>query len=195
MKNLLKEKSYESTLTIPNIITFLGIVSTVFYSYGFLTNNRWLLGITLFLAGLSDLLDGVAARRLKQRTRIGEFLDPLRDRLLLLVVLLNIVYLKLDQLPFILFLGVLIVGFELCTAFCNFLLVPSQKRKVHYIGKLRQATHLLLAGFVILSHYFRDIIYSITGFNFDFSINLTLSLMALSSCAVFICYLFRTKKF
>lgn len=194
MKNLWGEKPYESILTIPNIITFLGIVSIVFYSYGFLTNSRWLLGITLFLAGLRDLLDGVAARRLKQRTRIGEAIDPLRDRLLLLAVLLNIIYLNFNKFGFILFWGGVIGGFELLTAFYNLTLVCPEKRKVLLIGKLRQAGHLLLAGFVLLSRYFQDIIYSIFRFDFNFTLESALPIMAICSCAAFICYVCRAKR-
>ncbi len=152
MKNLslFEEKSYESVVTVPNIITFSGIIALVFYAYGFLTNNKWLLGVMLFLAGLSDLLDGETARILKQKTRLGEFLDPLRDRLLLLSIFLNIVYLNLDQLPFIILCGGMIVGFESLNVICNLTLSPS---KIHLIGKLRQVGYLL-AGVAILSHYF-----------------------------------------
>ncbi len=189
LKSLFEEKPYESIVTVPNLITFSGIVAIGFYAYGFLTNSRWLLGIMLFLAGLSDLLDGEAARTLKQKTRLGEFLDPLRDRLLLLAVILNLAYLNLDALPFILFWGGMIIGFELLIVIYNLALVPPQKRKVHLVGKLRQAAHLLLAGFVLLSYYFRDVIYGIAGFNFDFSITFALPLMALCSCVALICYI------
>ena len=39
--------------------------------------------ILFVLAGISDGLDGVLARALKQRTRLGEYLDPIADKLLL----------------------------------------------------------------------------------------------------------------
>ncbi len=187
--SLFKEKPYESIVTVPNIITIAGIITVGFYAYGFLTSNRWLLGIMLFLAGLSDFLDGEVVRRLKQKTRLGEFLDPLRDRLLLLAVLVNIFYVV--KLNLLIFWGALIVGFEIMTALNNLFLVAPRKRKVHLVGKLRQAAHLLLAGFMILSFYFRDIIYSIANINFNFPPTLTLPLMAFCSCAAFICYIWR----
>ena len=37
----------------------------------------------LFRSGVSDGLDGLLARALKQRTRLGEYLDPIADKLLL----------------------------------------------------------------------------------------------------------------
>ncbi len=190
LKSLFKEKSYESVVTVPNIITFSGIVAIGFYTYGFLANSRWLLGIMLFLAGLSDLLDGEVARRLYQKTRIGEFLDPLRDRLLLLAVLANIFY--ITDFRLLILWGSFIVGFEVLTALNNLFLVTPRNRKVHIVGKLRQAAHLLLAGLVVLSFYFKDIIFGITSINFNFPPDLALPLMAFCSCAAFICYIWHT---
>jgi len=190
LKSLFKEKSYESVVTVPNIITFSGIVAIGFYTYGFLASSRWLLGIMLFLAGLSDLLDGEAARILKQKTRLGEFFDPLRDRLLLAAVLVNIFYVVKFNL--LIFWGALIAGFEILTALNNLFLIAPRNRKIHIVGKLRQAAHLLLAGFVVLSFYFRDVIFGITNINFNFPPDLTLPLMAFCSCVAFICYIWHT---
>ena len=42
----------------------------------------WLAGGVFLAAGLTDLLDGWLARRLKKDSRMGRFLDPLADKLL-----------------------------------------------------------------------------------------------------------------
>jgi cardiolipin synthase len=39
--------------------------------------------VLLWMAGLSDSMDGLLARALKQRTKLGEFLDPIADKALL----------------------------------------------------------------------------------------------------------------
>ena len=39
--------------------------------------------VLLWLAGISDGLDGLLARALKQRTTLGQFLDPIADKALL----------------------------------------------------------------------------------------------------------------
>ena len=42
----------------------------------------WALGLFI-LAGISDALDGLLARLLKQKTLLGQYLDPIADKLLL----------------------------------------------------------------------------------------------------------------
>jgi cardiolipin synthase len=47
-------------------------------------DGHWKLAfVLLWLAGLSDGLDGLLARALKQRTTLGQFLDPIADKALL----------------------------------------------------------------------------------------------------------------
>jgi len=49
-----------------------------------LIERDYRLALTLFvLAGLTDMLDGFLARKLHQQTRIGQYLDPIADKLLL----------------------------------------------------------------------------------------------------------------
>jgi len=47
-------------------------------------DRHWVLAfVLLWLAGISDGLDGLLARVLKQRTTLGQFLDPIADKALL----------------------------------------------------------------------------------------------------------------
>jgi cardiolipin synthase len=69
--------------TAPNILTLLRICLAPFLVAAIL-QDRFLLGFSLFVAaGLTDALDGVLARVLKQRTMLGQYLDPVADKLLL----------------------------------------------------------------------------------------------------------------
>jgi cardiolipin synthase len=69
--------------TAPNILTLLRICMAPFLVAAIL-QNHFALSFTLFVAaGLTDALDGVLARILKQRTMLGQYLDPVADKLLL----------------------------------------------------------------------------------------------------------------
>lgn len=67
----------------PNLLTLLRICLAPFLVSAIL-ENRFELSFGLFVAaGLSDALDGTLARWLKQRTVLGQYLDPVADKLLL----------------------------------------------------------------------------------------------------------------
>lgn len=69
--------------TVPNQITLLRLGFIPFFliliSY---EEYRWALAI-LVVAGLSDGVDGLLARKLNQRSSLGAYLDPIADKLLL----------------------------------------------------------------------------------------------------------------
>ena len=67
----------------PNILTLLRICLAPFLVAAIL-EDRYALSFGLFVAaGLTDALDGTLARLLKQRTMLGQYLDPVADKLLL----------------------------------------------------------------------------------------------------------------
>ncbi len=75
-------------LTIPNLLTLLRILLIPFFVWAILKLNFTLALIIFFIAGISDGLDGFLARRLKQQSRLGQWLDPIADKLLITVTCL-----------------------------------------------------------------------------------------------------------
>jgi cardiolipin synthase (CMP-forming) len=69
--------------TVPNQITLLRLgflpIFLILISY---EHYRWALAV-LVVAGLSDGIDGLLARKLNQRSSLGAYLDPIADKLLL----------------------------------------------------------------------------------------------------------------
>lgn len=78
--------------TAPNLLTLLRICLAPFLVAAIL-ENRFGLSFVLFLAaGITDALDGVLARVLKQRTMLGQYLDPVADKLLLSTLFVVLMY-------------------------------------------------------------------------------------------------------
>lgn len=70
-------------LTVPNQLTFLRMAFLPFFIIA-IKYERYSIALgILVLAGVSDGLDGLLARNLNQRTRLGAYLDPIADKLLL----------------------------------------------------------------------------------------------------------------
>jgi cardiolipin synthase len=81
--------------TTPNLLTLLRICLAPFLVAAIL-QNRFALGFGLFVAaGLTDALDGLLARLLKQRSQLGEYLDPVADKLLLSTLFLVLMHMSL----------------------------------------------------------------------------------------------------
>jgi cardiolipin synthase len=70
-------------MTIPNLVTAIRIVlAPVFVIY--LINSQFLAALIVFLiCAVSDGLDGVLARVFNQKSKLGAYLDPLADKLVL----------------------------------------------------------------------------------------------------------------
>ncbi len=94
LKSAMQEESQRFYLfrTAPNLLTLLRICLAPFLVLAILQGDYGL-GFALFVAaGLTDALDGALARILKQRSMLGQYLDPVADKLLLstlFLVLMN----------------------------------------------------------------------------------------------------------
>jgi cardiolipin synthase len=70
-------------MNLPNSLTVFRILLIPFF-LGFLVYGRYGAALlALIIAGITDILDGVIARMANQRTKLGAYLDPLADKLLL----------------------------------------------------------------------------------------------------------------
>ena len=81
-------------MNLPNLITLVRIFLIPFFIVAFQNPSdfRSLLAAGIFLAAsLTDLLDGYLARRWGQITKLGKFLDPVADKVLVLAALVLLV--------------------------------------------------------------------------------------------------------
>jgi cardiolipin synthase (CMP-forming) len=99
----------------PNLLTFMRLCLIPFLLLATL-DSHYRSALCLFLvAGLSDGLDGLAARWFKQQTQLGQYLDPVADKLLLSTLFLalthqELVPVRVTVLVFSRDLGILIVA-------------------------------------------------------------------------------------
>lgn len=80
--------------TLPNILTFIRIAVIPFLVLVFYLPFAWshvAAAIIFMLAAFTDWLDGYLARSLKQSTKLGAFLDPVADKLMVSIALVLIV--------------------------------------------------------------------------------------------------------
>ena len=76
---------------LPNALTVLRLALTPAIFIAIVQGRWWLALGLLVVAGGSDWLDGVLARRFGWQTRLGSLLDPVADKLLFLAVFLALV--------------------------------------------------------------------------------------------------------
>lgn len=132
--------------TIPNTVSFLRLTVLLPLSLGLLASAHygWSL-VALTLWGLSDALDGFLARKLNQMSPLGAELDPISDRVSILIIAVALVFGGL--LPWYLFVILVVVDGGL------FLLAlvwfgGHPEVKVNLLGKFRTA--VLMVGFPML---------------------------------------------
>lgn len=87
----------KKTMTISNIITLSRIILLPFIVYFLLTNQRVVAFVIMLISLLSDAVDGYLARKLQQESEVGKFLDPLCDKISLIVIVITL--LIIDSIP------------------------------------------------------------------------------------------------
>jgi cardiolipin synthase len=69
--------------TVPNLFTLLRVLMTPYILLELARGHYMVAGWTFGAAAFTDTLDGTVARRFGQESRVGQYLDPIADKLLL----------------------------------------------------------------------------------------------------------------
>lgn len=133
--------------TIPNLLSMARLAGVPLFLWLVLgpEADAWALAL-LMLSGITDYLDGYLARKLDQRSTLGEILDPVADRLYILAVVVGLAL--RDIIPW--WFAVILPARD-ALLWC---LVPFLRRKgysslpVHFLGKA--ATFNLLYAFPLI---------------------------------------------
>lgn len=80
----------ENIYTIPNILTMSRILATPGVGYLVMTHQHGAATGLLFLAGLTDLIDGYIARKYDMKSVLGTILDPFADKFLMTTLVVSL---------------------------------------------------------------------------------------------------------
>ena len=140
--------------TAPNLLTLLRIC-LVPLLVAAVADNHYALGLGLFVvAGLTDLLDGFLARLLKQYTMLGQYLDPVADKLLLSTLFLvlthmGLIPMRVTVLVFGRDVGILVVAAILYAATGRRDFGPSLVGKANTLAQVSAVAAVLLQAMLL----------------------------------------------
>ncbi len=143
-------------LNVPNLLTLfrIALVPLMVAAFYLPFPGMNLLAASLFVAGaLTDWLDGWIARRYGLTSAFGEFLDPVADKIAVVVALFLIV--QADPTPLMAIVGAIIVGREVTiSALREWMAVIGERVKVGVatIGKVKTIVQMVAISVLLFQH-------------------------------------------
>lgn len=140
----------KKNLTIPNLISILRIIIIPFFIYYFLNHNIVVAATLIVFSGLTDMLDGLIARKFNQITELGKMLDPFADKLTQIAIAICVAINFPILFPFL----AIMLAKELAMIFFATLLLKSKKRPsaAKWYGKLGTVMFYLSVTVIIVMH-------------------------------------------
>ncbi len=140
-------------MNLPNNITFLRIaLIPVFVLIFYLPFdwNKQVACMIFILAALTDWLDGYLARKLQQTSKLGTFLDPVADKLMVAIVLVLLV--ERDPSLFLSLPAAVIIGREITVSALREWMAESGVRSkvaVSVYGKIKTTAQMVALPLLI----------------------------------------------
>ena len=135
-------------VTFINFLTFSRIILAAIIFLLLMSSNGYLLALILFyIAGLTDWLDGYLARKYNAASQLGEILDPIADKILIVFVFFGLAVNLSSYL--IGFFASLIVTREIWVGALRDLNARnriSDATKVTFLAKIKTSIQLLTIG-------------------------------------------------
>ena len=141
---------------VPNTLTLLRIGAIPLIVLLFYMPYPWAdpaAGLLFAAAGITDSLDGYFARRLGQTSRLGAFLDPVADKLIVAVALVLLV--SRDTRALIVLTAVVIIGREITiSALREWMAEIGERRKVavSQLGKVKTVLQIVGLSMMLYHH-------------------------------------------
>ncbi len=142
--------------TLPNILTWVRIAAIPLVVVAFYLHSSWAdpaAGLIFAAAGVTDSLDGYLARRLGQTSRLGAFLDPVADKLIVATALVLLV--SRDHRTVVVLMAAVIIGREIAiSALREWMAEVGQRRKVavSLLGKYKTIFQVVGLAMMLYRH-------------------------------------------
>ena len=151
--------------TLLNILTFSRILIGMIIFGLLMLNNYYMLSFLLFfLAGLTDYLDGYLARKYNATSQLGEILDPIADKMLIIFLLIALALNLSSNL--IGFAGALIISREIWVSALrdfNSRRGNSAATKVMYIAKIKTTIQIFTIAIYLTALAFSKMLLILVG--------------------------------
>ncbi len=172
-----KRRSRNKNLNVPNTLTAVRLVLVVPFVLYFMNEQYFKAIVVLGVSGLTDILDGMIARRFHQFTELGQMLDPLADKLTQLAMAICLAFKQPILIPL---LAIFVLKESLMVSAAIFLISKNKKKPSGSEWYGKTATTLFYISFAI--------IVALKAFwNFE---SFPLSVCLLSGTAAFMIYAF-----
>lgn len=141
--------------TLANLLTLFRIALTIPFLY-LVNQGRFGLALAVFfLASVTDFADGFIARKLKQQSKVGRFLDPLADKLLITAgfIILALPHANFPSIP--IWLAIAVVARDVVIVFgalAVYLLTRFKEFEPSLLGKLNTLAELGLIVWFLVFH-------------------------------------------
>ncbi len=136
--------------TILTLFRIAAIPVVVIMFYAPFENARPIAAILFGIAAVTDFIDGWIARRFNQMSRFGAFLDPVADKLMVVIVLVMLVQAQSSLWEDI--IAMIIIGREITvSALREWMATIGEQAtvKVQFSGKLKTTFQMFGIGFMV----------------------------------------------
>ncbi len=154
---------------IPNLLTFLRILLILLFILLFylpFRGSHIVAAVIFSFAAMTDWLDGYLARSLDQVSKLGTFLDPVADKLIVVTALVLLV--GDHALPYLAIPAAVIVGREIMVSALREWMAEIGKRihiKVSTLGKIKTTVQMLAIISLLLYKPGAWMVFKIVGYS------------------------------
>ena len=171
---------------LPNILTWLRIVAIPLVVVLFYMPNAWAdpaAGLLFAAAAITDTLDGYLARRMGLTSKLGAFLDPVADKLIVAVALVLLV--SRNPHWYVVLMGAVIIGREIAISALREWMAELGQRTTVAVSQLgKYKTILQMVGLSMM--LYRNPLFGLRIYDIGVALSVVAAVLTLMSMIVYL---------